>query len=75
MDIVSAKTVILGTNQYPNLNETMLDEIKIDVSPKADLLQNIKSLDYIVVLKVFENLRLATEKYVKKARNSHPFFY
>jgi methylmalonyl-CoA mutase len=71
MDIVQRKTVILGTNQYPNLNESMLDEIKTDISPKEALLTKYPTIKAYRGAESFENLRLATEKYILKG-NKRP---
>ncbi len=61
MDIAMRKTPILGTNIFPNLNETMLGEFQ----PKA-----INDEDACLKIyrgsEAFEELRLATEKYIQK---------
>ena len=74
MDIAQRKTVILGTNQYPNLNESMLDEIKIDISPKEDLPAKFKKIKLYRGAKAFENLRLATEKYIRNGNKKPAVF-
>ncbi len=58
-DIAKRKINILGTNQYPNLNENMLDSMK--ESPKEDK----RSLKKYRGAEAYENLRLATEKFEK----------
>ncbi len=64
MDIAMRKTAILGTNQYPNLNEKMLDKITGEYSfgNKTISEGNIRILKQYRGSQAFENLRLATEK-------------
>ncbi|MBR3829585.1 MAG: methylmalonyl-CoA mutase small subunit [Bacteroidales bacterium] len=64
MDIATRKTTILGTNQYPNLTETM--NAKIEKKPcccchceKGD---EVKVLEPYRGAEAFEHLRLATEQ-------------
>ena len=60
MDIAQRKVSILGTNQYPNVNETMLDKIEIHTKPNNKGLKQYRGAD------AFEAIRLATEKHTKK---------
>ncbi len=60
MDIAQRKVSILGTNQYPNVNETMLEKIN------RTLDSNNKGLNPYRGAEAFEDLRLATEKHTKK---------
>lgn len=60
MDIATRKHVILGTNQYPNLNEKMIDQI----SPTADL-SVLGGLRMYRGAQAFEALRISTESHVK----------
>lgn len=60
MDIAMRKQVILGTNQYPNLQEKMLDKIM----PNTDLAV-LGGLRMYRGAQAFEALRLATESYLK----------
>jgi methylmalonyl-CoA mutase len=69
MDIAMRKQVILGTNQYPNLNEKMLDKI----SPNADLTA-LGGLHMHRGAQAFEALRIATESYVKDGHKSPSVF-
>lgn len=57
-EISSRKTVLLGTNQYPNNQETMLDKIEL---PIEEITENLNSRDAVA----FEQVRLATEKFTK----------
>ena len=64
-DIAMRKTVILGTNQYPNLNDQMLD--KITKNEKCcccchDEEGPIRKLHQYRGAEAFEELRLATER-------------
>ena len=61
MDIAMRKQVILGTNQYPNLKETMLDKI----APNTDL-SALGGLKQYRGSQAFEALRLSTESYEKE---------
>jgi len=66
MDIAMRKTPILGTNIFPNLKETILDEYQC---PK-----NCNDEAYLKLYRgaeLFEELRFATEKFVKNG-NTRP---
>ncbi|HSN49875.1 MAG TPA: methylmalonyl-CoA mutase family protein [Bacteroidales bacterium] len=66
MDIALRKTVMIGTNQYPNLLENMLDEVKKDVSAKSyEIPSTYKKLKRSRGTLAFEQLRLSTEMAVK----------
>lgn len=60
-DAAMRKTVILGTNQYPNLNERMADKVQPECCEKADK-NDIKPLTCNRLSKDFELLRLEVEK-------------
>ncbi|MGD0710293.1 MAG: acyl-CoA mutase large subunit family protein [Bacteroidales bacterium] len=60
MDIAMRKQIILGTNQYPNLEENMIEKIK----PHADL-HVLGGLKQYRGARAFEALRLSTEVYEK----------
>ena len=59
MDIASRKRVFLGTNQYPNINESMLDNVTISDTEVYEGLQPYRGAT------AFEQLRLNTEKWAK----------
>jgi methylmalonyl-CoA mutase len=61
MDIAMRKQVFVGVNQYPNLQEKMLDKIK----PTAKL-HDLGELQPYRGTQAFEALRLATENHVAK---------
>jgi methylmalonyl-CoA mutase len=60
MDIATRKYVLLGTNQYPNINEEMLDKIE---AKKTCASKGLKSYRGAAA---FEALRLETEAFAKK---------
>ncbi|MEI6124896.1 MAG: methylmalonyl-CoA mutase family protein [Bacteroidota bacterium] len=61
LDIAMRKTPILGTNIFPNLNETMLEEYQYrTVSDDKVYLRIYRGAE------AFEDIRLATEKYVRQ---------
>lgn len=78
-DIATRKTVALGTNQYPNLNEKMLDKINFsedeetdeemyanendEVNNDEDEETTYKKITLFGATDVFDQLRLATEQY------------
>jgi methylmalonyl-CoA mutase len=59
MDIATRKRVILGTNQYPNTNEAMLDKV---TSSKVESYEGLQPYRGAMA---FEQLRLETEKRAK----------
>ena len=60
MDIATRKYVFLGTNQYPNINESMLDKLEKTETEHVDGLQDYRGA------MAFEQLRLETERYAKQ---------
>ena len=60
MDIATRRKILLGTNQYPNVNEQMLDKIE---TIKEDDSPGLKSYRGAMA---FERLRLDTEKQAKQ---------
>jgi methylmalonyl-CoA mutase len=61
MDIAMRKTPILGTNIFPNQNESMLDEYTFKAVRDEDAY-----LKLYRGAEAFENLRMATEQFVKQ---------
>ncbi len=61
MDIAMRKQIFVGVNQYPNLQEKMLDKIK----PTAKL-NDLAKLQPYRGMQAFEALRMATENHVQK---------
>lgn len=65
-DVASRKIVLLGTNQYPNLLENMLEKIQATEEEPAetnDPAPAFKIMDTFRASDEFEDLRLATEIY------------
>jgi methylmalonyl-CoA mutase len=69
LDIAMRKTPVLGTNIFPNQNETMLNEIQ-NAKPSIDE----PYLKLYRGAEVFEELRLATERFVKQGRSCPKVF-
>ncbi|MFO8054215.1 MAG: methylmalonyl-CoA mutase family protein [Bacteroidales bacterium] len=70
--IAKRKTNFIGTNQFPNPEETMLDELQKEIRFKEE--KDHKGLVLYRGTEPFEKLRLATEKYIK-AGNKKPGVY
>jgi len=60
MDIATRKYILLGTNQYPNTNECMLDKIEENKSCDSEGLKSYRGAA------AFETLRLQTEVFAKQ---------
>jgi methylmalonyl-CoA mutase len=63
--ITTRREILVGTNQYPNTGETIMDEV-IDEIAFPQLLSNIGDVKPIKIYRgatAFEKLRLATEKH------------
>ncbi len=58
-DLATRKQSILGTNQYPNTNEMMLEKITKDESGSFNGLQQYRGSG------IYEELRLQTEKHIQ----------
>lgn len=67
MDIATRRYILLGTNQYPNINENMADKIEC---VKKDDNEGLKTYRGAVA---FEEIRLETEKYA--AKNGRPVVF
>ncbi len=66
LELSSRKTTLLGTNQYPNLTETMIDKIQeIEIETKIKP-SKYKQLKIYRGAEAIEELRLATEIYVNE---------
>ena len=69
MDIATRKTTILGTNQYPNLTETMNAKIeKKECCCNCEKGSEVKTLEPYRGAEAFEHLRLATEQSGKRPK-------
>jgi len=71
LDIALRKTGLLGTNQFPNLLESMADLVENAVEAEAPVPSTYKKLIPFLVAAGFEEIRLTTERYVKKG-NKRP---
>jgi methylmalonyl-CoA mutase len=74
MDIAQRKTVIIGTNQYPNISEKMLGQITKAASPGQEEQTPYKVIRPFRGAEAFETLRLLTERFVE-AGNKRPAVY
>ncbi len=71
-DVARRKEILLGTNQYPNINETALQKIKNEgccccCGTKAEE-GAVEALNFDRAASQFENLRLATERSGKRPK-------
>ncbi len=65
-DMAQRKIIMLGTNQYPNLLETMLDSVQATTDEQAPAGTTFKKLTPFRVTAGFEEIRLATERFVEQ---------
>ncbi|MCX6252469.1 MAG: methylmalonyl-CoA mutase family protein [Bacteroidetes bacterium] len=74
-DIIQRKTVSIGTNQYPNLLENMLEKIERvhDENVKEPAVP-YKKLKISRSTEVFETLRLATERHIRNGNKKPSIF-
>ncbi|MFC1733353.1 methylmalonyl-CoA mutase family protein, partial [candidate division KSB1 bacterium] len=70
IDIAKRNVKILGTNQYPNIKDQMLEKITKEISGK----RNQNGLRFYRGSESFEMLRLSTEKYHRKTGNKPKVF-
>ncbi|NOZ34300.1 MAG: methylmalonyl-CoA mutase small subunit [Chlorobi bacterium] len=69
LNIATRKEILLGTNQYPNLNETIKDDIDFNVyswSLPENKNSEIEPIKFYRGAKAFEELRLSVEKLEKQ---------
>ncbi|MFO8086300.1 MAG: methylmalonyl-CoA mutase family protein [Bacteroidales bacterium] len=71
--IAKRKTSFIGTNQFPNADEQMLEEIKKEILTKEEQ-KSHKGLIQYRGAEPFEKLRLDTEKFIKSG-NKKPGVY
>ncbi|MBP1672868.1 MAG: methylmalonyl-CoA mutase [Bacteroidetes bacterium] len=69
MDIATRKYILLGTNQYPNTNEMMLDKMERYCASDSSGLQSYHGA------KAFEDLRIATEQFAKENERPKVFLF
>jgi methylmalonyl-CoA mutase len=74
-DLARKKTVRIGTNQYPNLGESMLDKITVKAKDtEKEQKTKYKRLVVTREAEILENLRLATEAFVSKGNRKPAVF-
>lgn len=61
-EVATRKTSILGTNQYPNLNEKMADSVTSTCNSYENPSNEIRPLTWNRASEAFEDLRMAVEK-------------
>lgn len=64
-DVATRKTTILGTNQFPNLNEKMVDKVTSTCGDNNNKANEIKTLSWNRLSEPFEELRMEVEKLEK----------
>ena len=74
MDIAQRKIVMLGTNMYPNVYETMADKIQHPDTVHNTVGNTCKKLVPFRGARAFEEVRLATERYVRQG-NKRPVVF
>ncbi len=70
MAIAQRKTILLGTNQYPNTQETMLENVR-SAGEQVQVTTPYKTLTPFRISTGFEKVRLATEAFILKG-NKRP---
>jgi len=74
MDVAQRKLVILGTNQYPNMQEQMLDKVHRKETPKDEKESPYKKLIPFRAAEKFDEIRLGTEEFVKNGHDRPKVF-
>lgn len=69
MDIATRRCILLGTNQFPNVKETMGDKIERIAEDRHEGLKTYRGAE------AFEEIRLATEKYAKNRRRPQVYLF
>lgn len=69
MAIATRRYTLLGTNQYPNVNETMADKIERLAEDEHEGLKTYRGA------RAFEEIRLATEEYAKTHRRPQVYLF
>jgi len=71
INMAHRKQILIGTNQYPNLQENMIDKVGLKEEAEGETRSTYKKLPHYRAAFAFEQIRLATERYVK-AGNKRP---
>ncbi len=74
MDYAQRKSVLIGTTQYPNLQEKMVDKTQVIESKPATVSSPFIKLEMFRAGKPFEEIRLATERYIKNGNKQPAVF-
>ena len=74
MEFANRKTIILGTNQYPNLNENVIEKIQQEENEEVKKPAKYKILNIHRGAEPFEELRLATEIFVNEGNKKPSVF-
>jgi len=74
-DIAQRKSVLIGTNEFPELKEMMLEKVNIEAS-HAEKLQDgkYKKIHPVRVAGSLETIRLSTEEFIKKGNRRPEVF-
>ncbi|MBN1252650.1 MAG: methylmalonyl-CoA mutase small subunit [Bacteroidales bacterium] len=78
MDIATKKEILLGTNQYPNSNEKIKDDIKNTNIFDVEIDKSDKIIEPIRLYRgaqAFEEIRLKTENFIGKKTEAFLFTY
>lgn len=74
MDIAQRRIIMLGTNQFPNLQESMLDQVQVRENTSGNPDSIYKKLLPYRAAQPYEELRLATERWVKNGHKRPSVF-
>lgn len=73
-DIANRKLTLLGTNQYPNLNEEMLEKVVSHHNDNEPVGTEVRPLLISRGAEALENIRLATERHVRITKRKPEVF-
>jgi len=73
-DIERRKLVLIGTNQYPNLQENMLDKVERKEEKSQDIPSPYQKISSFKGSGAFDEIRLATEKFVSRGNKKPSVF-
>ena len=74
IDIAQRKLLLLGTNQYPNLTDKMLDKITTKDTGDEESPSTYKKMPAFRAAEPFEKLRLATERHIASGQKEPTVF-
>lgn len=73
-DIAQRKEIVLGTNEFPNLNEQMLGKLTRKSGSSDETSSYYPRLNYFRIAGEFEKMRLATETFVVNGNKTPSLF-